>query len=305
MCRAIVTTTSQDPTEAIEKIDNMREWSLIVVGDLKTPKDYKLKNGIYISPQEQEKYHTELSDLIGWNCIMRRNFGFLWAKDLKADIIATIDDDNIPYDDWGKHLLVGKEVEVNWYETEIECFDPIGVTDYPHLWHRGYPLQLLSKRRYSKRSKRKIKADIQADFWDGDPDIDAVCRFEYNPECKFDPAPFPFASNRISPFNSQNTFITEKVLRDYFILPHVGRMDDIWASYHVQSLGYKVVYCKPSVRQKRNPQDLTRNMKDEFLGYEKSLFLVTAINNNCYKMENFWPERTCKAYEVYRRCLDK
>jgi len=301
--KVIVTTTIYNPTEAIEKFDHMKDWTLIVVGDLKTPKDFKLKNGIYISSQEQERRNKELSDLIGWNCIMRRNFGFLWAEDMGADIIASVDDDNIPYDGWGKNLILDKEVEVDCYEIDIECFDPVGVTNFSHLWHRGYPLQLLSKRNYSKKIKRKIKADIQADFWDGDPDIDAVCRFEYNPQCKFDSKFFPFTSNKISPFNSQNTFITKKALPHYFILPHVGRMDDIWASYHVQSLGFRVVYCAPSVEQKRNKQDLTKNLKDEFLGYEKSLSLVSAINAGIYKMEDFWPERTQKAYHVYKECF--
>lgn len=301
MNKVIVTTTIYNPTEAIEKFDSMKDWTLVVVGDMKTPKDYRLKNGLYISPEEQEKYNKELSDLIGWNRIMRRNFGFLWAKDMNADIIATIDDDNIPYDDWGQDLVVGNEVEVNFYETELECFDPIGATNYPHLWHRGFPVQLLAKRHYTNKTKKKIMVDIQADFWDGDPDIDAICRLEHSPECKFEMAPFPFAANKISPFNSQNTFITKDVLANYFILPHVGRMDDIWASYHVQSLGYKVVYCKASVYQDRNPQDLTKNMVDEFIGYEKSLSLVRAVNENLYNYKNFWPERTCKAYEIYKR----
>ena len=41
-------------------------------------------------------FNKKLSQLIGFNCIERRNFGFLLAKKLGAEIIATIDDDNIP-----------------------------------------------------------------------------------------------------------------------------------------------------------------------------------------------------------------
>ena len=48
----------------------------------------------------------------------------------------------------------------------------------------GFPLQLLSK---ENQKKKKISVLIfRADFWNGDPDIDAVCRMEYAPECKFD-----------------------------------------------------------------------------------------------------------------------
>mgnify|MGYP007000220686 len=93
-------------------------------------------------------------------------------------------------------------------------FDPISVTNYNHLWHRGFPLQLLSKREYTK-SKKNIHIDVQADFWDGDPDIDAICRMEHAPICKFERNIFPFSSNKFSPFNSQNTFLSRKIIKDF------------------------------------------------------------------------------------------
>ena len=137
MKKFIITTTINSPTEAILKFDSMKDWTLIVIGDKKTPSNYNLQNGIYISPLEQEEYHKELSDCIGWNCIQRRNFGLLKAYDLNADIIATIDDDNIPTKEWGKNLIVSKEFEINYFKTDSLAFDPISVTNYNHLWHRG------------------------------------------------------------------------------------------------------------------------------------------------------------------------
>ena len=73
----IITTTINNPTEAIHKFDNMPDWKLIVVGDKKTPSNYNLTNGIYLSPEDQENHDKDLSDAIGWNCIQRRNFGCL------------------------------------------------------------------------------------------------------------------------------------------------------------------------------------------------------------------------------------
>ena len=96
MKRVIVTTTINPPTEAIRRFDAMRDWDLVAVGDLKTPADYRLERGVYMSPAEQEKYDKELSDAIGWNCIQRRNFGLLLAHEMRADLVAVIDDDNIP-----------------------------------------------------------------------------------------------------------------------------------------------------------------------------------------------------------------
>ena len=97
---------------------------------------------------------------------------------------------------------------------------------------------------------------------------------EHAPKCTFDPAYFPIASNKMAPFNSQNTFIAESVLKDYFLMPFVGRMDDIWAAYYVQAKGYSVVFAKASVFQERNVHDLVRDMKQEYLGYENNLNLV-------------------------------
>lgn len=51
MRKVIVTTTINAPTIAIEKFDAMLDWELVVIGDLKTPKDYKLKRGTYWSPE--------------------------------------------------------------------------------------------------------------------------------------------------------------------------------------------------------------------------------------------------------------
>ncbi|KIX13271.1 hypothetical protein [Dethiosulfatarculus sandiegensis] len=301
MRKVIVTTTINPPTEAIIRYDSMEDWSLVVIGDLKTPKDYKLKKGVYVSPEEQEAYDKELSDAIGWNCIQRRSFGLLWARDLGADLVAVIDDDNIPLPGWGENLMLGREVSVNYYADQSPAFDPVGATNHPHLWHRGFPLPLLAQRDYTDVSTRRITCDVQADFWNGDPDIDAICRMEHAPECDFNSELFPLAGQGISPFNSQNTFVSGRFLKDYFLFPHVGRMDDIWASFYLQALGAKVVYGKPSVYQERNVHDLVKDMKQEYLGYENNLRLVQELEGDPKALFKYLPERSQKAFQLYRR----
>ena len=297
----IVTTTINHPTAAIEKFQSMKNCELVVIGDKKTPSDYHLDRGIYVTPEEQEKYDPELSEAIGWNCIQRRNMGLLWAHDMKADIVAVVDDDNIPLDGWGENLMVGKDVEMDYYETELPAFDPVGATNHSLLWHRGYPLQLLPMRSYIKKVQKTVHVDVQADFWNGDPDIDALCRMEHAPECLFDPKAFPMCANKMGPFNSQNTFIASKCLKDYFMFPHIGRMDDIWASYYLQAKGYRVVWAKASVIQLRNPHDLIRDMKQEYLGYENNLKLVQDLALNPESITSYLPEMSNRAFELYRR----
>ncbi len=299
--KVIVTTTINPPTEAIQKFDALPDWQLVVIGDKKTPPDFKLKRGTYVSPQEQEKYDKKLSDAIGWNSIQRRNIGFLLAYDMGADIIATIDDDNIPFDTWGNNLLIGEEVEVDYYETDLPAFDAVGATNYPALWHRGFPLPLLPKRDYKRKSRKKVVADVQADFWNGDPDIDAICRMEHAPECKFDNGKFPMAANKPAPFNSQNTFLKRSVIKDYFVIPHVGRMDDIWASYYVQAKGHTVVFAQASVEQKRNDHDLIRDMTLEYLGYENNLKLIQDLSCDAESIRYYLPGVASRAWDAYQR----
>ncbi len=303
MNNIIVTTTINNPTEATEKFSKMTNWHLIVVGDTKTPHEVykKMKNITYISPEDQEKISKELSDMIGWKSIRRRNFGFIKAKQMNAEIVATVDDDNIPLKNWGEDLIVGKNIEVDLYDTSLEVFDPIYTTEHKSLWHRGFPIQLVSKRNTTSLEKKTINCKIQADFWNGDPDIDAICRITQQPEVTFKKFN-SFSSKKISPFNSQNTFIHRDVLPYYMVIPHIGRMDDIWGSYAIQQdlkekYGNFVAYCSASVYQDRNEHDLTIDMEEEMIGYKNNLNLL----KNGYR--NILPKKSLLAYELFKKLM--
>lgn len=287
--------------------DRIKGWNLIVIGDKKTPPNFKLKNGLYVSPREQEKIDKKMSDLIGWNCIQRRNFGFLLAKNLGADVVATIDDDNIPMPHWGQGVDFTQTAVTRNFKTKLICFDPLSVTEHPNLWHRGFPIELLSvKNSNLKESIRRDQFDIKADLWNGDPDIDAICRISFRPNCKFSSRTKSFSSNALAPFNSQNTFISKNVLPHYFMFPHIGRMDDIWAAYYVQSLGFKARFDRPSVVQVRNKHNLFVDLKNELLGYEHNLAFATQVRKNPEKaLKTFLPARSFEAFGRYRKLMNR
>jgi hypothetical protein len=160
MIKFIVTTTINSPTIATHKFIEIAKhdgWKFIVVGDTKTPhEEYEKLDCIYLDPDKQAEMYPELSEAIGWKTIQRRNIGFVYAYEHGADVVATVDDDNIPYDNWGTDLYVGKEVEVDYYLPELPVFDPLSVTNYPNLWHRGYPIDYLQKRnRVEYKGKKK------------------------------------------------------------------------------------------------------------------------------------------------------
>jgi hypothetical protein len=289
MKKIIVTTTINEPTEATIKfaeISQRDNWTFIIVGDTKTPheKYYELEkkytNVKYFSPEEQEIKYKEISDIIGWKTIQRRNIGFIEAYNMGADVLATVDDDNIPYDNWG-FSYIGKEIEIDLYEPELNVFDPLSVTKDNYIWHRGYPIEYLQKRhRVEYKGKIKRKVLIQADLWDGDPDIDAMARLTFKPIVKYSDINSPYCSNKIAPFNSQNTFLSREVIPYYAVLPFVGRMDDIWGGYIVQHyFPDSVIYAPASVYQDRNVQDLITNLEKEIIGYRNTLSLINNLLN--------------------------
>ena len=311
MKKFIVTTTINPPTDALLKYSKLEGWTVIVAGDLKTNHDLfrSLENVIYLSPEDQEQKYPKLSELIGWRCIQRRNLAILEAYNLGADLIGIIDDDNIPYEDWGLDLMINKEVEVNYYTIEDTVFDSMGALDgYNHLWHRGFPLEKLPFRDYSNKTKKTITPKIQAIYWNGEPDVDAVCRMIYNPRCEFNDNNFPLSSNKPSPFNSQNIIISRDIVKDYFLFPFIGRMDDIWAAYYVQSKGNQVVFSKPGVLSDRTLGTVGRysmieDMKREYIGMENNTKLLNDLAINPDNIKNYLPEQSWLAFQEWKNLI--
>lgn len=303
MSNAIVTTTINPPTEALEKFAQTG-WSMIVVGDMKTPhglyKEFSKKypNVEYLNPQKQDKLFHKLSDNIGWNCIQRRSVGIAYAYKKGFDIVALVDDDNIPLENWGVDVAVGKKMDVISFQTKERVFDPLLASGYPELWHRGFPVQLLSKREYTIESE-SMTIQVQADLWNGDPDIDAVCRIAHPEQYEFYHK--KFTSNALCPFNSQNTFLSHEALKFYYLFPHIGRMDDIWASYVLQEyMPNCVMYAPPSVVQRRNSHNIIQDLKDEMYGYEHTIELV----NDLYYWTNYLPDKTKEFVKLYMEAIN-
>lgn len=303
----IVTTSINIPTT---QLLNLRElckksnWKIIVVGDIKTPhskyQDLECSNFEYLHPEYQDVQYKELSDVLGWKTIQRRNIGFVEAyrQSQSGDIVCSWDDDNGVYDTWGQNVQVGKTVEVDiWENTSVPCFDPLSVTNNNDLWQRGYPIQFVKdKNSVEYKGKQFRKILIQNDLVDGDSDIDATVRLTKKPIVKFNNIDV-FGSNQIAPFNSQNLFLDSCVLPYYFCFPYVGRFDDIWGGYILQYyFPNSLVFGTASVYQDRNPQDLITNLENEIFGYRNTINLIQDLPN----YEKYLPEKSLEAFRVYR-----
>jgi hypothetical protein len=297
MKKIVVTTTINKPTEALKKYASLKDWHLIVVPDLKTPLDeYKDLNCALLTVEEQKDKYSLISEYIGWNKTERRNLGYIKAYEMGADIIATVDDDNIPYSDWGMNVNLDVEQEIPTYENINGVFEPLSVTNKSFLWHRGYPLQLVNHRHENKYLgviKRKFL--VQADLWNGEPDIDAIYRLTNNYSNEDFKTHDLYSSINISPFNSQNTFIHRKAIKHYMMPINIGRIQDIWAAYYLQKkLGNVVLYGKASVFQRRNQHIILNDYLEEYKTYHLSLdFINDKLDKNyVYEIE--------KGYDIYQ-----
>ena len=96
----IVITTINSPSEAILEFAKLEDHKLIVVADLKTPKNWKIENEnvIFVSIEEQLASKLHIYESLPWNHYSRKMFGYLKAIKLGAEQIIDTDDDNYPLD---------------------------------------------------------------------------------------------------------------------------------------------------------------------------------------------------------------
>lgn len=265
--KAIVTTTINRPTEAIKKFSEFSEYKLYVVGDLKTPHEFyeNYKKIDYIHPDFQQNEYKELSELIGWNNIQRRNIGFVHAIREGAEVIISVDDDNVPLENWN-NCLIDKEIEADLFESYL--YDPMLQTNHKEYWHRGYPPQMLSSReKFNQVNKHKEKVKVHVGLWKGIPDVDAFSKLIYG-ENELDLfLNFSFFA-KIGVFNSQNTWLARDIMPYYCAFPHADRMDDIWGGIVLQKLqNISIYYNDVTVLHDRNYHDTFSDLNREIDGY--------------------------------------
>lgn len=282
---SVVVTSINSPTPGVEKIALMckeRNWSLIVIGDKKSPREYLLSGSEFYSVEDQENLSFELSRVIPYNTYSRKMLGYLIAAKNLVNFIIETDDDNIPYENFldlpqsGVSFRTYPEIE-GW----LNCYKFFTEEE---IWPRGFPLNHISESRehQAKASERVVqgKRYIQQALADGDPDVDAIYRLAIQSETPImfmDKIPLLIRPNQVSPFNSQaTTWPIELLILMYLPVTCSFRMTDIWRSYIcqriLQNLDYDLVVIGPRLLQVRNAHDLMKDFSEEiegYLGYER------------------------------------
>ncbi|MBM4071049.1 MAG: hypothetical protein FJ271_19185 [Planctomycetes bacterium] len=306
---ALVTTTINVPRCLTNYLENAQRYghldqvSVVVIGDRKTPAEtpqylqgLQRQFGVstqYLDVPAQQKFLRRwpaLDITLRYNCIQRRNVGYLQAAIDGADVIVAVDDDNfVTEEDYvGAHLRVGRTVEVpvvehpsGWWNIcqRLTCDPP------RHFYHRGYPKSRQTFKQNGQLVKTAtVRPAVNAGLWLKNPDVDATTNIE-------EPINVvgmePIAGNRACalapgtwcPFNSQNTAFNVATLPAMYLVVmldtirgyRIGRLDDIWMSYFLRviadQLGDAVLYGPPLVVQDRNPHNFVRDLSEELPGY--------------------------------------
>ena len=298
----IIITSIFEPTAAIESFSSLSDYQLVVVGDKKTPHNWKYDRVVYLNIQDQLDLAGALAEVIPYNHYGRKMLGYIYAMQQGADIIIDTDDDNIPYADWKFPGFEGTYQTATPDQGWINIYHHF--TEQP-IWPRGLPLRRIRDNR-SRLTWLPEQQPSQIGIWQGladeDPDVDAIYRLTSDTPCIFQKKqPVVLGKGTISPFNSQNTAYRRELFPLLFLPSFVTfRFTDILRGIIAQPIMWQheflLGFTEATVIQKRNVHDYFRDFQSEvpmYLHTENALDAVAASVGNHSVKDNLW-----QAYEA-------
>jgi hypothetical protein len=247
-------------------------------------RDTPMSNTEWLAPVHQKKW--KCSEAIGWNTLARRNIAFLEALKWGADVIYSWDNDNIPVDlDHFTQLeVLGGMLYDGVKVGNYHWFDP-GSLLIPHTRHRGFPYDMPHRNKAEPVINAKV--GVAAGLVIGDPDIDAVTRMEHRPDIGsvhiLGSTGVVVDPHTWTVFNSQNTAVVRELIPAWFMMPNVGRHDDIYASLIVQRVARErdlhVHFGPPFTYQQRNEHNLIKDLRAEIDGMENVAKVAHLLNS--------------------------
>ncbi len=274
MSKFIVITSINNPTEAVDLFSRMSDYNLIVVGDKKTPVNWRHDNVIFLSLKEQLINWVEFGKALPYNHYCRKMLGYLEAIKRGANCIIDTDDDNIPKKDWSFPQFEGRFDSITENQGFINIYQ---LYTNDSVWPRGFPLRLI-KTNFKLQSKIE-RNDLKVGVWQGladlDPDVDAVYRLTNNKVCHFNKRPpVVLKKGTITPFNTQNTIIRKELFPLLYLPTSVEfRFTDILRGLIAQPImwqsNYHLGYVHATVNQERNAHDFFEDFISEIPMYQQ------------------------------------
>jgi|SRR5580692_97433 hypothetical protein len=334
MKTALILTTINVPTvlALFRRFDPAASVRFFCVGDEKSPivDTYNfctnLSNTEWYPPERQKSLGYKCCELIPWSCIQRRNIAVLEALGWGADVIISIDDDNIPMD---PNYFLQFQFLLDTYAkpfSGLQASSPSGWLDpgqflTPPATQRGFPIDPASAGQATFTPVVDAEIGLAQGMILGDPDTSAVERIVRSPAVRrvdevlksgfvVDP------KDTWTITNSQNTAFVRELAPAFFMLPGVGRYDDIYASLIMQRVmrekGYVTHFGRPFAYQERNKHDLVKDLRGEIDGMENVARLADWLDAHefpcpqptldlvrhvffCSNSESFWPTSTIEA----------
>jgi hypothetical protein len=302
MKKYVIITSIFPPTMAVKKFSQNTDWQLVVVADKKTPINWKLDNTQFISVAKQQKSNDPFIKAIPWNNYGRKMIGYLEAINGGADIIADTDDDNIPYDNWGRNINFTGSFHT---ASNLPYYNVYRYFSDKEIWPRGFPLRQIKSRKRPDLSIKNRKVGIWQFLANGDPDVDAIYRLTCNQPVYFTKKPsVVLEQNTICPFNSQNTFTIKQFFPLLYMPAYVTiRFTDILRGLVAQPIlwaaGYRLGFQTASVLQKRNTHDYLRDFLHEIPMYEHTEKVVEIGKSNAKKEKSV----TQNLYAIYNELI--
>lgn len=277
--------------EALRGLRENVKVRFVVIADRRTPAEFweararARDAGLDVlapTVAEQDELLRRLGapELVPYDSDNRRNIGYLLSWLSGADLLISVDDDNVPSGGGfvEEHLVVvagPHEVEQVdapggwWNPCERLRVRPMMV--YP----RGFPYSQRAPAA-AVRSRRVVDVRINAGLWLGDPDVDAITRIAVRPEVTaLSRAEAVVGRNTWAPVNSQNTAVHRDAVAAYYF-PRMGyrvdgatmdRYADIFSGYFAQAcakhLGHGVRFGAPVSRHDRNSHILFGDLERE------------------------------------------
>jgi len=307
MTNFTVVTSIHAPSAAVRSLARMEEFTLIVVGDKKSPASWECKDAVFLSAQRQHRLGYRMSSLLPWNHYGRKMLGYLYAQENGATVIYDTDDDNAPKPDWTVYPFTGPYDVTQPDAGMLNIYS--GFTD-THVWPRGFDLRLINDPRAQVHDEHLTRRVVKVGVWqgmvDGDPDVDAIYRLTSNKPCVFrERAPIVLDKGTTSPFNSQNTLITQDLFPLFYLPCSVTfRFTDILRGLVAQPImwlyGYRLGFTRAMVVQDRNPHDLLQDFQSEIPVYLHA-GTVLDIVSGAVSAEHTIAENVCRAYDALRR----
>lgn len=280
---SIVITSIFHPNKALLTLAEgakKNNWELLIVGDVSSPKDFKMGGATYYDIEAQKSLAFKYAAICPERHYTRKNIGYLLAIQSGSNIIVETDDDNIPNAGFWidrQNFISGKTIMGSGWVNVYSLYTTA------KIWPRGFPLEDLRNANQNisiSSEPEKRYSPIQQGLADENPDVDAVFRMIQDLPLSFEKnGVFHLHKGLWCPFNSQNT----TWLKDAFPLLYLPsfctfRMTDIWRSFIAQRIMWEcnwgLMFHDATVWQERNEHSLIKDFEQEVPGY---------INNNKIK----------------------